>query len=262
MIFYFSGTGNTRWAANKLAEATEEKLVNIAECIDKDCVFSLNVGERLGFCFPVHGWRPPMIVRNFIKKFTIRNAAEHYCYAVCTAGDDIGETIKILRNDLKIKGIQLCSAFSLIMPESYVGLPFMDVDSPEKEMRKKDKAAADLRRYSKIIINRQEGVEELVTGNWPKINSQLLGGFFTNYLITDKPFHVAENKCIKCGKCADSCPINNILCQKGSFPVWRRNGSCLACFACYHHCPTHAIEYGDRTKHKGQYYFDKLGIRN
>lgn len=31
MIFYFSGTGNTRWAAIKLATATHERLIDIAE---------------------------------------------------------------------------------------------------------------------------------------------------------------------------------------------------------------------------------------
>ena len=31
MIFYFSGTGNTRWAAIRLASATQERLIDIAE---------------------------------------------------------------------------------------------------------------------------------------------------------------------------------------------------------------------------------------
>ena len=31
MIFYFSGTGNTRWAAKQLAAATEERLLFITE---------------------------------------------------------------------------------------------------------------------------------------------------------------------------------------------------------------------------------------
>ena len=31
MIFYFSGTGNSRWVANELAQRLEERLVHISE---------------------------------------------------------------------------------------------------------------------------------------------------------------------------------------------------------------------------------------
>jgi len=141
------------------------------------------------------------------------------------------------------------------MPESYVGLPFMDVDTPNKEKAKKSKAAEELECYAERVIDRRDGDVGLVIGHWPRINSRLIGSFFVKYLVTDKPFHVTESKCIKCGKCAEACPIDNVLWQKGSTPAWRHDGSCLACFTCYHHCPTHAIEYGGRTKNKGQYYF-------
>ena len=30
MIFYFSGTGNTKWAASKTAEALDDQLIDIA----------------------------------------------------------------------------------------------------------------------------------------------------------------------------------------------------------------------------------------
>lgn len=34
MIFYFSGTGNTRWAAIQIGAATQERLINIADYSD------------------------------------------------------------------------------------------------------------------------------------------------------------------------------------------------------------------------------------
>ena len=75
MIFYFSGTGNTRWAAERLAQETGEKLLFIPDEMKKGkCEYTLQEGERLGFCFPVHGWQPPHIVREFIcnSKFKIQ----------------------------------------------------------------------------------------------------------------------------------------------------------------------------------------------
>lgn len=257
MIFYLSCTGNTEWAAQELAKATGEQLVSIQKVEDGDCRFSLKEGERIGFCFPVHGWRPPLLVRNFVKKLKIENADNHFCYAVCTAGDDIGETIKILDNDLQNAGISLNSAWSLIMPESYVGLPFMDVDKVAKKKLKKETAAAQLAEYKKQIENRDKGVFNLTRGKHPKVNSRLLGAFFVNRLITDKPFKVDSIKCVKCGICADVCPVDNIKGGLGYEPEWKHNDTCLTCFACYHHCPHHAIEFGKRTKNKGQYYYKR-----
>ncbi len=78
MIFYFSGTGNTKWAASKLAAATREDLISIAPYMRADDSshnlaepFILKENERLGFVFPVHGWRVPKLVREFISKMKI-----------------------------------------------------------------------------------------------------------------------------------------------------------------------------------------------
>ena len=161
MIFYFSGTGNTRWAAKTISQHTCDALIDISKTENLSQNYTLAENERIGFCFPVHGWRPPMIVRNFIKQMNITNAAGHYCYALCTAGDNIGETVNILKDDLQKREIHLDSAFSLIMPESYVGLPFMDVDTIDNEMKKKQKAAVDLSEYIKYIANRQKGIEKI-----------------------------------------------------------------------------------------------------
>ena len=141
MIFYFSGTGNTLWAAQKMAAATGDCLVNIAEamlsndkayCSNQCLSYTLADDERIGFFFPVHGWRPPRLVLDFIDKLNINNAGNHYAYIVCTAGDTVGEAVSIMENRLLSIGIKVDSAISLIMPESYVGLPFMDVDTPAK----------------------------------------------------------------------------------------------------------------------------------
>ena len=84
MIFYFSGTGNTRWAAIRLASATQERLIDIAEEMrrmktsgaDKTEPFILKRGERLGFVFPVHGWRVPRLVRDFLSQLVVTQTTE------------------------------------------------------------------------------------------------------------------------------------------------------------------------------------------
>lgn len=264
MIFYFSGTGNTRWAAQKVAAATADRLVNIAEemlAAETDQAsapqfnYTLAQDERIGFFFPVHGWRPPRLVLDFLDRLHLANADSHYAYVVCTAGDNVGEAVSILEKRLQTMGIKIDSAISLIMPESYVGLPFMDVDTPAKEQCKKMEADNKLTRFIADIMECRSGVRDITIGHWPRINSRLIGSVFVKKLVTDRPFHVVADRCLHCGKCASVCPVANIHFEKGGEPLWLHNGKCLSCFACYHHCPTHAIEYGGRTKNKGQYYF-------
>ena len=286
MIFYFSGTGNTKWAASKLAAATREDLISIAPYMRADDSshnlaepFILKENERLGFVFPVHGWRVPKLVREFISKMKILrepsdasggNKAKAddclknppFAYCVCTAGDNIGLTIENLNEvislnpSLQALGItEVLSSYSLIMPESYVGLPFMDVDPKEREIRKKENAAQELAVVCEEIFDRKEGISRLVKGPIPWFFTKVVGGFFENVLITDKRFHVEKDRCVKCGICANVCPVGDIKGGHGEFPVWLHHKDCLTCFTCYHHCPHHAIEFGNQTQKKGQYYF-------
>ena len=290
MIFYFSGTGNTKWAASKLASATHEDLISIAPYMRADDSshtlaepFILKENERLGFVFPVHGWRVPKLVREFIGRMKVQRAEPDatrsqtlsdisgnsasagslpFTYCVCTAGDSIGLTIENLNQtisqnpSLQALGItEVSSSYSLIMPESYVGLPFMDVDPKEKEIWKKSKSAQELAVICEEIFDRKEGVSRLVKGPIPWFFTKVVGGFFENVLITDKRFHVEKDKCVKCGICANVCPVGDIKGGHGEYPEWLHHKDCLTCFTCYHHCPHHAIEFGNQTQKKGQYYF-------
>lgn len=262
MIFYFSCTGNTRWAARKMADALGDRLIDIAEVMrnapddDSRFCYHLKDDERMGIFYPVHGWRPPVLVRNFIRRLDVLGTGCLYSYAVCTAGDNIGEAEKILEEDLIEVGLRIDSAISLIMPESYVGLPFMDVDKPEKERLKKEIAEKRLMAFIDDVKNCNEGVRDLVIGRWPRINSRLIGSAFL-HLLKDNAFRVDADKCIGCGKCASLCPVADIEIGEDKMPHWLHNDKCLTCFSCYHHCPVRAIEFGNRTKGKGQYYYER-----
>ena len=257
MIFYLSGTGNSKWAAQKLARFTQETLYAIPEIIDGDCNFALKTDERIGFVFPVHGWRPPKIVRTFMQKLQLRatHLEQHFCYLLCTAGNDVGLTMDYAQKDLEKVGLHVQAMFSLLMPNTYVGLPFMDVDSRATMLRKKHEAEKALRDYAKAILDCKRGEVHLHLSKWPRINSYFLGKVFANYFITDSPFHVDVKRCVACGICKMVCPVDDIVGGFRQKPAWKHNERCLACFACYHHCPQHAIDYGWMTRRKGQYYF-------
>lgn len=253
MIFYFTGTGNTLWAAKQLAAATNERLLFIPEELNTACEYTLAEDERIGFCFPVHGWQPPRIVREFIRKMTIFGAAGHYTYTLCTCGDSTGLAVTMLAQELAQRGITLHSSQSLIMPESYVCLPFMYTDKPEREREKIEQAQKELNIFIKVVEERQTGHNRLNLGLTPWTFSHIIGAYFNRYMITDKKFTVNTDKCTHCGLCAKECPVGDIVFD--STPTWKHNGSCTCCLSCYHHCPVHAIDYGKITERRGQYYF-------
>lgn len=258
MIFYFSGTGNTAWAAKQLAHATGEKLFFIPEEAATPHTYELAEDERIGFCFPVHGWQPPRVVRQFIRQLSFKSEGQalqqHFCYALVTCGDSIGRTMELLNSELEPLGIEAVSTFALIMPESYVCLPLMYTDTPEKEQQKITKADEQLDQFAKLICQRKAGEHHTVRGITPWLFSHVIGAYFNSHMITDRKFTVDAELCIHCGRCSKVCPTGDLQMHK-QLPSWRHDGSCTCCLACYHHCPRHAINYGSITRKRGQYYY-------
>lgn len=256
MIFYFSGTGNTRYIASQLSLATGESMISMAQAVvDNKYDYRLDADERVGICFSVHGWRPPFIVREFVRQLRLEGYGAQFCYAFATCGDDVGLTFDYLQADLLAAGIKLDSAFSVIMPETY-NFPVIDqIDTPDSARHKIHAARAQLQQVLPAIVGRTHGLHLINKSRWPRINSQLLGSFFLNHWVTDAKFTVDASRCIGCGKCSQVCPVGNIGMTADKNPQWLHNGLCTTCFSCYHHCPAHAIDFAGRTRGKRQYFF-------
>lgn len=276
MIFFFSCTGNSRWVAELVAKQTDDRLMDMTVLLKGECRFRLAEDESVGFIFPIHGWRVPKLVLEFMDRLVLEPhdagcLKRHSSFCLVTAGDSIGEAME--RFSARLKLVQAGTMLSLemvgsvIMPESYVGLPGMDVDKPKKEQQKIATAAERILAFCEVLHIRKQNQPAmdfektfLVKGPIPKFFSNIVGGFFERYLITDRYFKVDEAKCVHCGICKRVCPVENVQSGCDEATRWLHNGRCLTCFACYHHCPKRAIEYGRRTRTKGQYYFKKHKI--
>ena len=135
MIFYFSGTGNSKWIANQLSKEQKEELVFIPDALkDRTFEFCLREDEKIGFVFPVYSWAPPEIVLNFIRQLSLKGYKRQYLFFVCSCGDDTGLTQQVLEKALSHKGWKCHAGFSVTMPNNYVLLPGFDVDKKELEV--------------------------------------------------------------------------------------------------------------------------------
>ena len=249
MVFYYSGCGNSKFIAQSIAEAFDEKMIFIPEAQrNGDFEYSLAEKEMIGFVFPIYSWRSPHLVDEFVEKLKL-NGKPSYVWTAVTCGDNVGETEKLFRKELEKIGLYLNAAFCFKMPNTYVNMIGMNVDKPEVAEEKIAKAKEKLPKVIDMIKNHAE-YSDMIKGAFPRFKSNVIGSGFYKWASDEPFFSTAE--CIGCGMCVKVCPLQNITLEEGR-PVW--HGNCNTCDACYHHCPKHAIQYGKSTRGKGQYYF-------
>lgn len=250
MIFYFSGTGNSEWAARSLACRMADRVYAVVEALDSSEPFCIGEDEPVGFVFPVYGWAPPAAVMQLVGRLRL-SAEPRYVYFVCTCGDDTGKTSRLMRKALANRGWECAAAFSLTMPNTYVCLPGFDVDPDEVAKRKLSEASRRIADIAQRIDCRWCG-DDCHEGVLPRLKTYVLGYFFKRFLMSSHRFRTTDS-CVSCGRCAQVCPLRNVQMKPNEKPVW--SDRCAMCLSCYHHCPKHAVEYGHRTMTKGQYLF-------
>lgn len=253
MILYFSGTGNSRWVALRLASLLGDKAFDITTKLPNHLVVEQkNVSANLIWVFPIHSWGLPLVVKRFIKEWEGAIAQDSQHYMVCTCGDDIGHAHKQWRKIIGKKSLPH-STFSVQMPNTYTFMKGFDVDSPQTVRQKLADAQARIDYIAKQICRGSSlhCTDDVVTGRWAWIKTHIIYPYFMKFCMSTKPFHATHN-CIGCGRCSHECPLQNIT-MNDRCPQWGDN--CTMCLRCYHTCPQHAVTYGKSTRYKGQYLF-------
>ncbi len=245
MLYYFSGTGNSRLVCEVLAEQLGEKYCSMLHPLSSE-------DEAVGIVFPVYAWGMPNVVQAFVEYIlpSLLGHSNRYIYVIMTCGDDIGYTDSLVGKALKKCGRKLYAAFSVQMPNTYVCLPGFDVDSVEVADRKLNAMRVIVPEIVRQI-NARQATFDVVRGGFAWCKTYILRPLFNTFLTGDKRFRVTRNMCISCGLCQSHCPVENIwMSERSNFPQWK--GKCTGCLGCYHICPRHAIQYGWFTKGKGQ----------
>ena len=68
MVLYFSGTGNSKYIAKRIAEAIQENAVDLNMKIKKNDTSPLQTGRDVIIVTPTYAWRIPKIVSEWIDK--------------------------------------------------------------------------------------------------------------------------------------------------------------------------------------------------
>lgn len=237
MIFYFSGTGNSKWVAEQLASRIRNVAVDLVINPRLGGLHSLN-GQVVGVVFPVHAWGVPEPVVEFVRKLSGKPA---FSFGVGTCGSEAGLALKELGGLMPLD-----SSYTVRMPNNYV--VGSELESAEEIALTLAQAMERLDRIAEQVLARQ-AVEDVQTGNIAWIKSTLFHAGFNFAARRTGPFFVTD-KCNSCGLCASICPAQTITMVEGK-PVWGKK--CYQCMACINLCPTAAIEYGKGTARRGRY---------
>lgn len=252
MIIYFSGNGNSRHVAERLAELLGD---NPPAAIDAKLISQREIRtgsdtERIIWVAPVHAWGLPKVVAAFMRSAKIENADKATHHLVVTCGDDTGYVDREWRKILKARQWRSGGCWNVFMPNTYVSLPGFDVDSREVESQKLTKSEQRIRDIATAITSSSVATD-LFRGAMPWIKSYVLRPLFMAALTNPRFFRSDSIRCISCGLCVKCCPLQNISLDSSGHPRWGKD--CTMCLGCYNSCPTHAIDYGSQTRGKGQY---------
>lgn len=256
MVFYFSATGNSLWAAQYLARVFGDSLCSVSEMMrnigDTDSLnYILNSkDEMLFFVFPVHSWGPAVVMQRFIRQLQLTGYDENRVFAVCTCGDDCGYTDRIVRKELADKGIFLEAFFSLKMPNNYILMRGFGIDPEQVKREKLSLAPQGMKKIVHAIKSRTYSEALILRSGMSWLKSYVVYPAFCRFMVGKQSFRTTE-ACISCGLCAQVCPTGTVVLECGK-PVWQGK-DCVQCTACIHRCPVHAIEFGQVSVGKGRY---------
>ena len=251
MIFCFSGTGNSRYIANRIAAALQDDLVDLNAKIKSNDHIPVQTGRSVIVVAPTYAWRIPRVVSDWLTQTALIGAKRIWFVMDC--GSEIGNAAKYNRRLAAQKRLRDMGTAQIVMPENYIALfATPQPAAAEKIVRRAEPKIADviacLRAAQPFPAPRSNLYDRFMSGP--------VNPVFYRFFVKADAFW-ANNSCIGCGQCVQKCPLNNIRLADGK-PVWGK--SCTHCMACICDCPAEAIAYGKKSAGKPRYHFAQLNI--
>lgn len=249
IIYYFSGTGNSKSASKWMLDEAERlglntQIINIDNFkkVEKPRV----VGKTLiGFCAPTHGFNMPPIMLKYINKFPLVKNADvfllntragmklHKLFLPGLSG--IAQLFPALL--LRLKGYKIVGMQPMDLPSNWLfvhpGLKKKVVDSIFVRCKKiSEKFISNVlkgkKRYKALLSLPLDLAVAPIS-----IAYYFIGRFFLAKTL------IASPKCTRCEKCLKQCPVGAIK-MINKRPYWTYK--CESCMRCANICPCRAIE--------------------
>lgn len=244
MVIYFSGTGNSRFAAENIAKQLGDELLDVGQCIKSGAQDALHSDRPWVIASPIYAWRMARVMENYLR--TTKLSGSRDAYFVLTCGGEVGDAGKYAAELCAEIGLNYMGVLQVKMPENYIAM----FDAPNSEKARSIVAKAKpLLQQGSELIRQGKPFPALKVGLLDRLKSGPVNEGFYKFYVKADDFFVTD-ACMGCGLCVSRCPLNNIQLRDGK-PVWGKD--CTHCMACICGCPTEAIEYGKKSQGKLRY---------
>ena len=249
MIFCFSGTGNSKYIAKRIANALQDKIIDLNSKIKTRDVSQIKTGRDVIAVTPTYAWRIPRVASEWLILTELIGAERVWFVMDC--GGEIGNAAKYNRRIAEEKRLIYMGTAQIVMPENYIAM--FNAPTFEKAESIVEKAEPDILNVISRIKS-GESFKKPRNNLYDRFMSGFVNPIFYRFIVKAKAFRTKDT-CIGCGQCVINCPMNNIVLNNGK-PEWGKN--CTHCMACICYCPTEAIEYGKKSVGKPRYRFERL----
>lgn len=250
IIYYFSGTGNSKNVAVWLSSVAKEnnmecQLINIAQ-IDRLSILQPDSDALIVFVSPVHGFNFPPVMLNFIVRFP--RGKNKVLLMNTRAGMLIGKYITpgltgvaflLSALILKLKGFSIRAMFPVDLPSNWISIHPGLNERTVKYLHEKNKEKVTA--FAKRVFSGKSDFRALREIVQDVVVSPIsLGYYFVGRFLFAKTFYASKD-CNNCDICIKSCPVKAIV-KVDKRPFWTFN--CESCMNCISICPKKAIETG------------------
>ncbi len=243
-LYYYTGTGNSLWAARQLAARLDGETELVA--LRADSPMPERPAERTGLVFPVHMWGLPRRVVEFVNQFS--GQPDSYYFAVAVNAGQVAASLLQLQKLLQQKAMPLQAGFGLLTPSNYILWNGAQPEAKQQELFAQAEQKLDL---IAAVVRKRASLPAEQGPWWQNIFLSFAYRFaYPKVAALDKDFWTEES-CNGCGLCARVCPAGNIRLESGR-PVWQRR--CEQCLACIQWCPQQAVQYSQKTAGKLRYH--------